>query len=189
MSTALANRFAHLEVRADPEAFIEWCNNNDVDPLIPGFIRFRPALLYSMDGADLRAFPTPRTWARVAKCVHTDASVRFRLVASLVGEAVAGEFKVYMKGLNLPSLDEILANPKTCPIPKEPSSKYALSSMLARYAKRENFPRLCSTCSAANLAVTLRLSRHWTPPSAILRCVTPRHGWSGPTRTRTFTYE
>jgi dynein-related subfamily AAA family protein len=144
MSTALANRFAHVDVRSDPEAFIEWCNANDIDPLIPGFIRFRPALLYSMEGADLRAFPTPRAWARVAKCVHADASLRFRLVAGLVGEGAAGEFEVYMKGLNLPSLDEILANPKKAPIPKEPSSKYALSSMLARYATRQNFAGIVS---------------------------------------------
>jgi hypothetical protein len=150
MSTALANRFAHLEVRADPDAFIEWCNNNDIDPLIPGFIRFRPNLLYSMEGADLRAFPTPRTWARVAKCVNTDASVRFRLVASLIGEGPAGEFEVYMKGLNLPSLDDILADPKRCPIPKEPSSKYALSSMLARYAKRENFSKIVQYVSRSD---------------------------------------
>jgi hypothetical protein len=146
MSTALASRFAHIDVRSDPEAFIEWANANEIDPLISGFIRFRPALLYSMEGADLRAFPTPRAWARVAKCVHADTSLRFRLVAGLVGEGAAGEFEVYMKGLNLPSLDEIIANPKKCPIPKEPSSKYALSSMLARFATRQNFAAIVSYC-------------------------------------------
>ena len=139
MSTALANRFGHVTVRVDVEAFIRWCNANDIDPLIPGFIRFRPALLYSMEGADLRAFPTPRSWAAAAKCVEADTSLRFRLMAGLVGEGPAGEFENYMKTLNLPCMDDIVANPKKCPIPKEPSSKYALSSMLARFADRGNF--------------------------------------------------
>lgn len=139
MSTALANRFGHVTVRVDVEAFIRWCNNNDIDPLIGGFIRFRPNLLYSMEGADLRAFPTPRSWAAAAKCVEADTSLRFRLMAGLVGEGPAGEFENYMKTLNLPSMDDVVANPKKCPIPKEPSSKYALSSMLARFADRSNF--------------------------------------------------
>ena len=147
LSTALANRFAHIDVKADPEAFIEWANKAEVDPLVPGFIRFRPGLLYTMEGADLRAFPTPRAWEQVAKCVQADASIRFRLIAGLVGEAVAGEFEVYMRGLNLPSLDDILAAPAKCPIPKEPSSKYALSSMLARYAKRDNFMKIVTYIS------------------------------------------
>jgi len=147
MSTALANRFAHIDVIADVDAFIEWCNRNEIDPLIPGFIRFRPNLLHSMEGADLRAFPTPRAWARVAKCVQADASMRFRLIQGLVGEGPAGEFEVYMRGLDLPSLDDILADPKRTPIPKQPSSKYALSSMLARYAKRDNFAKIVTYIS------------------------------------------
>jgi hypothetical protein len=118
-----------------------------VDPLIPGFIHFRPALLHSMEGADLRAFPTPRAWARVAKCVHADVTMRYRLVAGLVGDGAAGEFEVYMKGLDLPAFEEILADPKRTPIPKEPSSKYALSSMLARYAKRDNFAKIVTYIS------------------------------------------
>lgn len=147
LSTALANRFAHIKVRPDPEAFIEWGNVNDINPLVTGFIRFRPNLLYSMEGADLLSFPTPRAWEQVAKCVDADPSIRFRLVRGLVGEGPAGEFEVYMKGLNLPSIEEIVANPKKCPIPKEPSSKYALSSMLARFATRPNFAAIVAYCS------------------------------------------
>jgi hypothetical protein len=147
MSTALANRFAHVDVRADPETFIEWCNTHDVDPLIPGFIRFRPALLWSMEGADLRAFPTPRAWASVAKCVRADPAMRSRLVMGLVGEGPSAEFETYMRGLDLPSLDDIINDPKRCPIPKQPSSKYALSSMLARFADRTNFGKIVTYIS------------------------------------------
>ena len=150
MSTALASRFAHQDVRADPEAFIEWCHANDINPLVPGFIRFRPNLLYSMEGADLRAFPTPRAWARVSKCVEADTSMRFRLVRGLVGEGAAGEFEVYMKGLNLPSLEDIEKDPKRTMIPKDPSSKYALSSMLARFATRQNFAAIVTYCSRSD---------------------------------------
>jgi hypothetical protein len=147
LSSALANRFAHIKVSPDPEAFIEWGNANNINPLITGFIRFRPNLLYSMEGADLLSFPTPRAWEQVAKCVEADQSIRFRLVRGLVGDGPAGEFEVYMKGLNLPSIEDIVKDPKRCMIPKEPSSKYALSSMLARFATRANFAAVVTYCS------------------------------------------
>lgn len=143
LSTALANRFGHIEVEANHEAFIEWGNRHDIDPLITGFIRHRPQLLHSMEGADLRAFPTPRTWAMASKCVSVnDATMRFRLMRGIIGEGPAGEFKAFMEVLDLPDIEDILADPKNTPIPEKPASKYALSSMLARYAERKNFEKI-----------------------------------------------
>jgi hypothetical protein len=142
ISTALANRFAHCEVMADVDTSVEYFNSINVDPLIPGFLRFRPALLHSMEGANLLAFPTPRAWEQVSKVVHAPKGLRFKLVRGLVGEGAAGEFEAYAKVDNLPSLDEIVANPAKCRIPSEPGTKYALSSMLARFAERGNFDKI-----------------------------------------------
>lgn len=143
LSTALANRFAHITVGADPEAWMVWANTNDIDPLITGYIRFRPTHLYSMEGADLRAFPTPRSWVQASKFVRKPPSIRFRLMAGLIGEGVATEFEaVYMKTLDLPDFDDVLKAPDKCPIPKQPGSKYALSSMLSRYTKRDNIGKV-----------------------------------------------
>jgi len=142
ISTALANRFAHCEVYADVETSVEYFNAIGVDPLIPGFLRFRPALLHSMEGANLLAFPTPRAWEQVSKVVRAPAGLRFKLVRGLVGEGAAGEFEAYARVDNLPELDDIVSNPTRCPIPKEPGTKYALSSMLARYAEKGNFDKI-----------------------------------------------
>lgn len=146
LSTALANRFAHITIEPDPDAWIEWANKNDINPLLPAFIRTRPALLHSMEGADLRAFPTPRSWARVSKICDADESIRYRLIAGLVGEGAAAEFNGFLKAVDLPDLDDIVKAPKECRIPKDPASKYALSSMLARYAKRDNFAAINAYC-------------------------------------------
>ena len=89
LSTALANRFAHIEVVVDVDCFVEWCNKNNVDPLMIGFIRFRPNLLHDMAGSDLRAFPTPRTWVMASKFFKYDASLRFRLIRGFVGDGAA----------------------------------------------------------------------------------------------------
>jgi hypothetical protein len=143
ISTALANRFAHVEIVADVDTSVEYFNKIGVDPLIPGFLRFRPGLLHSMEGANLLAFPTPRAWEQVSKVVRAPAGLRFKLVRGLVGEGAAGEFEAYAKVDNLPSLDDIVANPTKCRIPSEPGTKYALSSMLARFAERSNFDKIC----------------------------------------------
>src|ERR1700733_1864076 len=44
---------------------------------------------------------------------------------------------------------------------------------------------LWPTARVLSSAVTLKRSRHWTPPSGIARCAIPRRGLSGPTRTTT----
>lgn len=142
MSTALANRFAWVEVEADPECFHEHGNKVGYHHFVLGFIKFRPALLHSMEGADLRAFPTPRAWARVSLVCDTPEDVRLRLIRGLVGDGAAAEFTSYMKTLDLPSIEEIVADPKRCHVPKEPASRYALSSMLARYTTRQNIDKI-----------------------------------------------
>ena len=139
LSTALANRFAHIEIVPDPKAWVEWANRNDVNPLVTGFINFRPEQLHKLEGAsDLLRFPTPRTWVSVAKVMDAPADLRHRLVENLVGSGAAGEFKAYMDALDLPSIEEVIKDPKRCPIPTKPASKYAMSSMLSRYADRKN---------------------------------------------------
>lgn len=148
LSTALANRFAHIDIRADVDCWYEWCMKTEyMGTLVPAFIKYRSNLLHSMEGANLMAFPTPRSWAQVAKLYPTDGEhppleYRHHLVAGLVGEGAAGEFEAFMKAINLPDLEEILANPLKCRIPKEPANKYALSCMLARALDKQTIKKL-----------------------------------------------
>jgi hypothetical protein len=141
ISTALANRFAHVHVRADFDCWKIWANQNDIDPMLVGFLSFRSHLLHSMEGADLLAFPTPRSWAKASK-VFGIPDKRFRLLSGIVGEGAAAEVEAYFKVVDLPSLEEILAKPKSTFIPDEPASRFALASMLARHITNETFPAI-----------------------------------------------
>src|ERR1700722_1755831 len=143
ISTALANRFAHVHVRADDKAWTEWANLNGISPLLIGFIKFRPGLLHSMEGADLLAFPSPRSWAKASKVFDIgDAHLRFRLVAGIVGEGAATEVETFFKALDLPEIEDILRDPLKTHIPDDPGSRYALTSLLARKMDKENFPQI-----------------------------------------------
>lgn len=140
MPTALANRFAHVDVDADVDTFTAWANLNDVDPMVMAFIRFRPTMLHSMEHQDLRAFPTPRAWAQVSKIAGAPHDLRLHLVTGLVGEGAASEFEGFIRVYStLPSLDTIIRQPETTPVPAEPAARFAVSAGLARKAVASNF--------------------------------------------------
>jgi ATPase family associated with various cellular activities (AAA) len=142
VSTALANRFAHIHIRADAECWLQWANVNNIDPMLIGLINFRKNLLHSMEGADLLAFPSPRSWARASKVFDQPAGLRFRLVAANVGEGAAMEVETFFKTVNLPDLEDIVNQPMKTMIPDEPGSRYALCAMLSREINAENFPAI-----------------------------------------------
>lgn len=140
MPSALANRFAHVDIEADADTFVEWANVNDLHPLIMGFIRFRPGLLHVMEGSDLRAFPTPRAWEAVSRVAGAPAYLRLQLVTGIVGEGAGAEFEGFVRTYqDLPTVEAVVANPTTAKLPGDPAGKYAISAALAHKAKPNTF--------------------------------------------------
>ncbi|MGE3306645.1 MAG: AAA family ATPase [Rhizobiaceae bacterium] len=140
MPSALANRFAHIDIEPDIDTFVQWANTSGVDPLVMGFIRFRPALLHSMEGSDLRAFPTPRAWEAVSKVVDAPEEIRLSLVTGLVGEGAGAEFEGFIRTRkNLPTVEEVVKHPETAKLPTEPAARYAIAAALSHGATPEIF--------------------------------------------------
>lgn len=142
MPTALANRFAHFEVTADVDAWVEWANSAGVDPMLVAFLRFRPELIHKMPVGEDKSFPTPRSWMQCAKLLNCDATIRQHLFSANVGPGPAAELEGFLRVFSkLPSIASILANPSGAPIPDadEPSQFFAVAQALARKATRENF--------------------------------------------------
>lgn len=150
MPSALANRFAHVDVEPTVQDFTAWAATSGIAPEVSAFVRFRPNLLHDMkplDGQpDLRTFPTPRAWANVSKVLDSfanapnSATMRMTLVTGLVGEAAATEFEAFIRVYqNLPSLESILVAPKQASVPTEVSALFALASGLARKVDKKTF--------------------------------------------------
>ena len=144
MPTALANRFAHIDLEADADSWRAWASEAGLSPLVIAFMGFRPALIHAMEQSDGRAFPSPRSWAQVAKIADAPETIRPLLVRGLVGEAAAGEFESFARiYARLPSIDSILANPTgaTAPtgnFPGEAALLYAIATGVARKADAHN---------------------------------------------------
>lgn len=138
MPTALANRFAHIDVEPDLDAFMEWAIAADIDPMVIGFLRWRPGLLHNMDQVnEPRAFATPRAWANVSKIMsvidQSNGALTLAALTGIIGEAAGSEFFGFLRIYReLPPLDSVLANPEGAKIPGDVSARFAIATALAR---------------------------------------------------------
>lgn len=151
MPTALANRFAHIDVDPDPDDFCDHAAGAGFDPLVIGFIRFRPNLLHDMSGGDqanpekirkdLREFPTPRMWEKVSDVLAVcEPGQILPLAQGLVGRAAATEFSGFVATFaDLVQPAQVLRDPEGSPTYQRPDQLFAMSSALARLVTRETF--------------------------------------------------
>ncbi len=139
MPSALANRFAWIEMCADVEDWALWAARSGVVPELQGFVRFRPAFLAETPKRGSLAFSTPRSLAFASKVLREKLppSVEHAVLQGVVGEGCATELVAYL-GVHrgLPDLRTVIANPDTAPVPgqSEPALRYAMAYALAAAA-------------------------------------------------------
>jgi len=150
MSSALANRFMHINFDVDLDEWVEWAFQNDVVPELIAFIRARPKLLHSFDPAkNEKRFPTPRSWNFTSDTLKTGAikslqgtfdnrNIEFDLISGRVGDGPALELLSFLKTFrSLPDINYILQNPSKADVPKSPDAMYATCTALASRAAKK----------------------------------------------------
>lgn len=98
MSSALANRFMHVELVEDSGKWCSWARANNIHPAVIGFISYRESLLFSMDEQNLeRGWPSPRSWERVSTMCYScsDRNTLRIMVYGLVGPGAGAEFMAF----------------------------------------------------------------------------------------------
>lgn len=147
MSSALANRFCHLEVGANSTSWIEWALINKIDPNVIGFIRYMPQRLFSMEGNRERGWPSPRSWERVslevqaAKEHDLDKSILQLIIEGLLGEGVAMEFMGFIEWADkTPDIARMLRREIKAKVPKRSDQRFAMASALVYHLKQVNSP-------------------------------------------------
>ena len=139
----MQSRLAHFELVVDHELWMKWAATNGIDHRIISFIGFKPDILHSFNpNHNNDTYPSPRTWefaSRLIKGVKNLTSFYIPLLASVVDEAAGREFWTYAQIFEtMLTIPQILANPKTVVIPKEPSVQYALTGTLGYHMNKEN---------------------------------------------------
>ncbi len=136
MSSALANRFIHLQLEPDVNDWREWAIGRRLDPLIVSFIGVRPEMLSQPPG-DSPAYPTPRSWEMLSDVMRVfgTRSGYADLVPGIVGEAAAIEFAGFVKNAaSEQDMLKILQDPEHAKLPTALDGLYTLTSWLAYFS-------------------------------------------------------
>lgn len=124
MPLPLANRFDHVEVGVDVDAWCLWAQDTGLPPEGVAFFQFRKPLLNTFDPSKPdKAFATPRSVEKMLRYWMSDMreDVKMAAMAGAVGDGVAAEFWGFLDvwGKIIP-IKDILKDPTGAPIP-EPS--------------------------------------------------------------------
>ena len=130
MPTPLANRFIHIEMRADFEAWLDWAVNNNIHEDVVGYLSFAKQDLYDFDAKSAsRAFATPRSWSFVSELLDEpmEETTATDLVAGAIGEGLAVKFQAHRKiAGKLPNPEDVLSGKIKELEVKEVSAMYSL---------------------------------------------------------------
>ena len=132
MPMPLANRFIHLEMRPDFNAWQLWAVDKKIHKDVVGYLSFAKQDLYDFDSkSSSRAFATPRTWCFVSDLLADetmDTDTQFNLVSGAIGEGLAVKFAAHRKlAGKMPEPSDILNGKVKDLQVKEVSAMYSLA--------------------------------------------------------------
>ena len=139
MPKALANRLLHIDIEGSFNSWLNWAVANGVNEKVVGFLSFRTDRLFGFDAKnDDLAFATPRSWEMVSNILNTvseDVDAVYPMVAGLVGNGVAVEFRSWCKiNADLPDVEKIFDGVES-KVPQRADVTYAVISSMATYAR------------------------------------------------------
>ena len=140
MSSALSNRFVHLDLDTDVSDWRAWALEKELEPLVVAFIGYRPALLRE-DPGESAAFPTPRSWEMLSDIIKKFGSPQacLDIIPGVVGSGASTEFAAFVKrALNMKQMEAIVADPSTALLPKALDGLHVLTTWLVHSADRDD---------------------------------------------------
>ena len=133
MPMPLANRFLHLEMRADFTSWQTWAVNKGIHKDVVGYLSFAKQDLNEFDSkSSSRAFATPRSWCFVSDLLNddddTDPDTILNLISGAVGDGLAIKFAAHRRfSGKMPNPIDILSGKVKDLAVKEISAMYALT--------------------------------------------------------------
>jgi hypothetical protein len=135
ISSALANRFLHLDIAADLEVWVRWASERGLPPELIAFLRFRPSCFFDLGGDPSRGWPSPRSWERVALELELAQGLGSRVlraaVVGLVGPGAALELFAFLTQIqSLPDVRAMLRGELPVAVPERADRRFAFCQTL-----------------------------------------------------------
>lgn len=95
MSSALLNRFAHVDVYAEPFEWVRWAKENSLAEEVVDFIQENPKFIHVPPSEDRdKAYPTPRSWEMVSRAFAPSKDEG--ILPYIVGETASTTFSAFL---------------------------------------------------------------------------------------------
>lgn len=133
----VSNRRCLIRITPDLESWVDWAETRgNVCWQSIAFAKHRPGLVFTDEiPQDGGPFCTPRSFVKMSRLVdELPMNLFTEAAAGYVGEGVAAEFCSFLRVVDeLPSFDEIIADPEGCKLPsrEKPDAQYATMQMIA----------------------------------------------------------
>ncbi len=143
LSTKLGNRMRQHSFEENLDDWVNWAQDNNIDPVLVQFLRYIPAALSDFD-PNRTINATPRAWESVSRIdTSLPTNLYFAEVAGTVGEGRASEYVSFRNVYaNLVSLEDVVMNPKGVPVPEDLSALYATVGSCAHGTTVGNVDRI-----------------------------------------------
>ncbi|OCW92785.1 ATP-binding protein [Alishewanella sp. HH-ZS] len=143
MSSALANRFCHLELKADLNSWTLWARNHELDDGLIAFLRYQPQCFFDMETDVERGWPSPRSWEKVSFYLkqreQLGESLLQKILCGLVGPGAAYQLIAFLKSRSeMPDIDLMLNGKVPIQIPERPDMLFAFCSALSHQLWRQD---------------------------------------------------
>lgn len=128
------NRKMRIEIEPNLDAWVDWAETTGVHPLAIAFAKVKPGLVFQ-DAVPSKPGPfcTPRTLVKVSHMIgELDMSLFTEAAGGYIGQGTAAEFTAFLRvAEQLPSFEDIVAQPEKTPVPERPDAAYAAMQMIA----------------------------------------------------------
>jgi len=148
MSTALVSRMAHLYIRPDLDAWIDWAAGANISASKIAFMEFKRDCFYNFNpDAPKDSYASPRTWHmldKIEKKSGLSVMSDLPLLSGLIGKGAAAEYLGFLSVMaDAPSIKKIIAQPLTEPVPTRQDIRYALVGSIVESFTVDNCTALC----------------------------------------------
>lgn len=129
----ITNRRCVINIEPNLDAWVSWAEKSNVHPMAIAFARSKPGTVFADKVPEKPGpFCTPRSLVMSSEYIgETDMGTFTELACGLVGEGAATEFVAFLRvAEELPSFEDIVADPMKVPVPQKADASYAAMQMI-----------------------------------------------------------
>lgn len=130
-----------IEIDPDVESFISWgMQTGRIRKEVVACLRLFPELLVSPISREIKPTANPRVWEFASQILGANfapALVYDSLISCIGEEAGSQLYGMITVFKNLPSVTSVIRAPATVEFPRDPSSMYALCTVLAKFLEKK----------------------------------------------------